>query len=216
MIQEAVIKVSPDIDETVVALHTEALRLLAFARIRVIASDADVKDTTNDLSIITGVKKAVEAKRVEYVGPINDHLKAVNNAFKAFTEPLIEADRLLRGKVLEYREAQRRAIAEQERINQLRMEAARAEMELKGELTEPVEMVEIQPEQPDRYKAEAGTLGKARIVKWEVADFAQIPDEYKIVDASKVGRVVRAGLRNIPGIKIWEEESLRVTTPKGE
>lgn len=214
--QEVTIRVSPEGDEAVVALHAEVNKLEVYAVGLAVKTDEDVKAVTNDLSMIANLKKIIEEKRKEYVGPINDHLKAVNEAFKNLTAPLLSADRLLRDKVSAYRQTQERQRAEQEHINQLRMEAARAEMELKGEITESVGLVEVVPEQPDHYRAEAGTLGTAKIAKWEVADFVQIPDEYKMVDATKIGKVVRAGLRNIPGIRIWEEGSLRVTTQKGE
>lgn len=41
-----------------------------------------------------------------------------------------------------------------------------------------------------------------------------VPDEYKLPDAAKIGRVVRAGISSLPGIRIWEEETLRVTAKK--
>lgn len=211
-----VIRIRPGVDEVVLALHVEASKLRHYADIRVIATNEDIKLATDDLGFIARLKKTIEEKRKEYIDPINEHLKAINEAFKEFTEPLGEADRIIRGKILTYRQEQDRLRAEQERINELRIEAAKAEMELKGELTEPVGLVEVVPEAPNRYRAEAALLGKAMIAKFEVVDFSLLPEEYKMVDATKLGKVVRAGLRSISGVRIWEEESLRVTTARGE
>ena len=208
----AIVKIYPQGDNAVVLLYNEGVRLRQYAEARVVKTDGDVKGATNDLSLISKLKKAIEEKRKEYVGPINEHLKSVNDAFKQFTEPLVQADAITRQKVLDYRKEQERIRREQERINQLRLEVAQAEMKLKGELTEPVGLVEVKPEQPEHYRAEMGTLGKFMVPKFELVDFSLVPDEYKILDTVKVGKVVRAGLRSIPGIRIWEEESIRVTT----
>ena len=210
-IETALIQIRPDTDEKVVSLYQEAVKLQQYAEARVIQSDGDIKVATDDLSIIAKFKKAIEEKRKEYVGPINEHLKAVNKVFQDFTAPLTEADSITRQKILDYRKEQERIRQEQERINALRLEAARAEMELKGELAESVGIVEVKPEQPKHYRTETGTLGTVPIKKWEVVDFKLVPDEYKIIDATKVGKVVRAGVPSIPGIRIWEEETLRIT-----
>jgi len=206
----AIVKVNPQVDLAVTALYGEAVTLLTYAEAAIIKTDADVKERTNDLSIIANLKKAIEEKRKEYVGPINEHLKAVNDAFKSFTDPLVQADTITRKKVLDYRAEQNRVRQEQEEINRMRIEAAQREMRLTGELTESVNLVETQ-EQPEHYRTDSGTLGTMKVRKWEVVDMAQVPDEYKMVDATKVGKVVRAGIPSISGIRIWEEETLRVS-----
>lgn len=212
--ETAVIKINPNLDVKVLALYEQSLKLEQYAKALVISNNDDIKSATNDLSILSNLKKAIEERRKEYVGPINDHLKATNEAFKVFTEPLISADQITRQKILGYRAEQERIRQEQEEINRLRLEAAQKEMALKGELTESVELVEIQPEQPKHIYTDMGTLGTTTIWKFEVVDFTLVPDEYKIVDAIKLGKVVRAGLRSIPGVKIWSEDILKVTAKK--
>jgi len=207
----ALIHVRPDVDPRVTALYQEGVKLQRFAETRIIQSDSDVKTATDDLSIIAKLKKAIEERRKEYVSPINEHLKAVNDAFKSFTEPLTIADTLTRQKVTAYRQEQERVRQEQERINRLREEAARAEMQLRGELTEPVNLVEVAPEPVARYRTEVGTLGTVKTWKFEVMDFALLPDDYKVADLVKIRKVVTAGA-TIPGVRAWQEESLRVTT----
>ena len=210
-IETALIQIRPDTDEKVVSLYQEAVKLQQYAEARVIQSDGDIKVATDDLSIIAKLKKAIEEKRKEYVGPINEHLKAVNDTFKNFAEPLNQADSITRQKILDYRKEQERIRREQERINQLRMEAARAEMELKGELTESVKVVEVAPEAPTHYRTESGTLGKFMVRKWELVDFNLVPGEYKMLNEVLIGKLVRSGIKTIPGIRIYEEETLRIT-----
>jgi hypothetical protein len=209
---EVMIRVSPEQDEAVVALQTEAAKLLQYAESRVILADGDVKLATDDLGFIATLIKTLEGKRKEYTGPLRGYAEAINNTFKGITDPLVEADKSLRGKIVAYDREQARQRAEEEEINRLRREAAQKEMKLKGELTESVGEVEVRPQQPDHYRGEATTAGKRVNWKWKVVDFARVPDRYKLVDATTIGKVVRAGERVIPGIEIYPEQGITITT----
>ena len=210
----ATVRVAPQSDEAVVAMGVEIERLLGWAEGLQVHDAESVKRATDDLVLLANLKRAIEDKRKEYTGPVNDHLKAINESFRGMTVPLDNADRITREKVLAYRQEEQRKAREAERINELRLEAARREMELKGELTEPVALVEAPAPQPSRVRTDVGTLGTTKTRKWEVEDLSRVPLEYLMVDASRVGRVVRAGVPSIPGIRIWEDESLRVTPSK--
>jgi hypothetical protein len=43
-----------------------------------------------------------------------------------------------------------------------------------------------------------------------VEDITKVPAEYLIVNEVVIGKLVRAGIPSIPGIRIWEEEILKV------
>ena len=210
--ETATISIKPETNQAIIKLYDEGVKLQRYAKTRVIKTVEDIKDATDDLSVISRLKKAIEEIKKEYTGPINEHLKAVNDAFKKFTEPLNQADMTTRQKILEYRKEQDRIREEQERINQLKMDAAKAEMELKGELSESVDLVEVVPEPAKRISTDMGTSGVAKIWKFEVIDFSLLPDRFKMENATLIGKVVRAGEREIPGVKIWSEDTLRVTT----
>ena len=209
----ALIHVDPVGDEKVHALGLEVIAIVQRAEAKVVLSDADVHEATGEIALIAGLKKAFEEKRKEYTTPLNGYLKDINATFKEYTDPLDQADKMTRGKVLAYRAEQERQRQEEERINRLREEAARAEMQLKGELTESVNLVEVSPPPPAHYRTIAGDLGKTLTWKFEVVAFAILPDDYKLPDMVKIRKVVIAGA-TIPGVKAWQEESLRVTAPK--
>lgn len=206
----ALIHVRPDVDPRVLKLYEESVALLRDAEAQSIQSNQDVKVATDNLSIIARLKKAIEDKRKEYTVPLNDHLKAFNEAFKSFIEPLTRADAVTRKKVLDYRAELERVREEEERINRLREEAARSEMALKGELTETGGLVEVSQGAPAHHRTDMGTVGTQKAWQFEVVDFALLPDEYKEADMKKIRKVVIAGA-TIPGVRAWQEESLRVT-----
>lgn len=211
----AQIAIRPDQDESVIKLYEEGVRLRDFALVAKIETAEDVKKYTNDLAILAGLLKSIEEKRKGYTGPINEHLKAVNEAFKEFRAPMDKANELLRGKVKTYDAKERARKEEQERINRLKIEAAQAEQKLNGELTDSVDLVEV-TEPPKSISSSMGTAGM--VDRWcvNVEDFALLPAEYKTVDYKKLNAVVRAGLRSIPGCKIWNDPSVRVTARGGD
>ena len=104
----AMIRVAPGADEVVVAMVVEIARLLAWAEEREVQDVEGVKRATDDLVLLAGLRKAIEDKRREYTVPVNDHLKAINEAFKAMTVPLENADKITRGKIMAYRREEER------------------------------------------------------------------------------------------------------------
>ena len=206
----AIVKITPSNDLEVMAFYNEALKLAEYAEKRIITTAEDLKPATDDLSLIAKIKKALEEKRREYVKPLQDHVKTVNDAFKNLMEPIETADKVTRAKILAFQAEQGRIQREQEEINRLRMEAAQKEMELKGELTESVNLVEVMVA-PKRITTEMGTVGQRLIAKWEVVNFSQVPDEFKAIDSAKVTKLVKGG-GTIPGIRVWQEPILAVNT----
>ena len=209
----ALIRIKPDLDVSVRQIYSEAVRLLDFATCRTIKTADDLKDATNDQVIIGNFKKDIEEKRKAYTGPINDHLKAVNQAFQEFTAPLLQADQLNRANMTNYRLAREAIIAEQERINRLRIEAAQAEMELKGELTESVQVIEVQAPVAKSVRTDMGTTTTVDHWKAEVVDFALLPDEYKLPNQQMLNAVARTykNIRTIPGVRIYNDPDIRTT-----
>ena len=125
--------------------------------------------------------------------------------------PVNEADSITRDKVLAFKQAQAAQKAEEERINAARIKLAQDEIALKGELTEPLDLIPVS-EVSKTVQTEMGTAGMVTTWKFTIVDSALIPNEYKIIDVKRIGAVVRAGLREIPGVRIYPEDSLRMTT----
>ncbi len=211
MIQEAVIRVSPLLNSAVNALQVEVARLASYTASRVVACDADAVVATDDLATIRTLKRTIEAQRTEYTRPINAHLDDINAAFKTLSGPLNVADKTTEGKLLAYRAEQRRKAGEAKRINDLRIEAARAEQALKGEVTEPVELVAEPPPPPQTVHTDTGTSSTVKNRKWRLIDASKVPEEYKILNEVLIGKVVRSGVPSILGIEIYFEENLRIT-----
>lgn len=201
----------PGSDLDVVGYHKEALGLLAFAEKRVIASQDDVKLATDDLSIISRLKKQMEAKRKDYIAPLLEQQKAINETYKTLMNPILKADQITRLKVIVFNAEQDKIRKEQEEINRLRKEAADKDAALhNGEISESVNLVEVSEGAPKTTRTDMGSASTMMIKKWKLVDMAQVPEEYKILDSARVTKVVKASISSIPGIEIYEEPTLSV------
>ena len=208
----ALLEVKPEAGTEVMPLYNEALRLQDYAERRVITTAEDIKPATDDLSIISKLKKVLEEKRKEYLSPLQSQVKIINDAFKILVEPIEIADRITRDKLLAFDVEQKRIRFEQEEINRKRQEAADAEMKLKGEISEPVSLIEVSPEAPRRTHTDMGTVGQRMNWKWEVTDFALVPDEYKVVDGAMLTAIARKhhDQKQIPGVRFYAEPIITV------
>ena len=207
----ALLRIDPRQDAIVIGFYDEAKKLRDYANARVIMSLDDAKLAADDLSMIAKLKKAMESKRKDYLQPFQDHVKEVNEIYKVLMQPIETADMVTRSKVLSFQREQAELKAKQEEINRLRMEAATKEAELNnGEIKESVNIIDVVTV-PTHVYADNGTLGTSKVWKFEVEDLTKIPLEYLMPDMVKIGKVVRAGVK-IPGVKSWQESSLRVNS----
>lgn len=55
----------------------------------------------------------------------------------------------------------------------------------------------------------AKTKGAMLVWRWEVADFSQVADPFKMIDESSVRAAIKLGAQSIRGLKMWQEDKLR-------
>jgi hypothetical protein len=199
-----------------------------------VAPTKDIKVTDNssaDKAIETGkaVKdflKKVETKRKELVGPLNDQVKLINDYAKDITAPLLKAEshikkelsdfaieqELIRRKEREKLEAERREA--QAKIDaEIALASAKCETEVEKLAAAVAIKNEVRTVTSDfkaREKAIEATAMKGVRQTWkaEVVNEMLLPREYLIPDTVKINKVVSAGIRDIPGIRIYQETSI--------
>jgi hypothetical protein len=211
----ATIRINPAADPVVSIFAREAAKMLRFAETCVITDDTGVKLATDDLSIVSTLIKNVEATRVEYTGPINGHLDAVNTQFKTISEPLKAAKKNLGDKILAYKLEQRVKAEAIEKANDMRMEAARIEAAANGgEIKESVELTPAPSVLPKTVTSDIGSSSTRLTWHAKVVDFALLPDQYKLPNTSMLDfmarQITKTGKPNIPGVEFYQEESLSI------
>jgi len=203
------IALRPGEDMEVHDYFEEARKLLEYAEARVIKTIDDAKLATDDLSIISRLKKAMEAKRKEALSPHEAQVKAIRDTYNYLMVPVIEAEKITKEKQMAFLREQERIRREQEEINRKRMEAAQAEMKLKGELSEDVNLVEV-VEAPVKVMSDFGSSGMVDHWKVEVVDMSLLPDEYKIPDMVMLNSIAKKyhDAKKIAGVRFYNEPYL--------
>ena len=167
-------------------LKAATLPMLEQARALVIDSpetDAYAKEL---LAQVSKSVKRVEALRKRWTKPILDHKRSIDADFNRISEPAKSAERILREKVAQYHvEQQRRA-----------REAAKAAAEAAG--------LSVVAAPAAKVATDAGTVSMRQTWDFVILDASQVPEQYKVVDPAKVRAAVKAGVRNIPGVDIFE------------
>ncbi len=210
---KSLVLITPDSDGQLMAFYNEALSLRKYAEARVIATNDDLKPATDDLAIIAKVKKAMEGKRKDYLSPFQNHVKEVNEAYKTLMEPVEQADKITRNKILTFSAEQERKRREAEAIEAEKLALAKREAELKGgEITVDLTPVEKPEAVPERIRTDMGTAGQRDNWKWEVVDINLVPREYLMINVGMLTPIVKAskGKLTILGIRIYNEPIIAV------
>lgn len=115
------------VDEQVATVTQVVTDVVEIAHALEVSTGEQAVTATELLARIAKARKDSEAARTFLVKPLNDHVKAINQRFKESTAPLEEADELVRGKVVAFREQEERERqAEQARLEAERRDAERA------------------------------------------------------------------------------------------
>lgn len=176
-------------------------------------------DAAVDLILIKEQLTQVNDKRMSITRPMDESKKAIIAFFKPVVLRLEQSERRIKKAMGEWKREEDRKVREAQRLEQERArkreEKLRQEAEEKREagqearadiLEDRAEAATPAPLAPAAPKVEG--ISTRKVWKFEVVDPKQVPDEYKTIDTTKIGAVVRAlkNGANIPGVRVWAEE----------
>lgn len=224
-------------DNQEVELKSSIGELVVAANDAVVMTYADLSHATDLVKAIKQRAKDAEDARTRITKPINDGLREINSRFKAMLAPLQTAEDVLKNKMLTFTRAQeekaRQEAAQKEKERQAQLEKERQESEARRAQEaeqaadptldrpalppierEPLPPVVQQPIQPEIRKTTYGQSGAVFTAKkvwdFELTDLSQVPVEFVKLDDVKIRNAVRAGIRDIPGIRIYEKDVAQV------
>lgn len=176
----------------------------------------EVKDKkTNEQAVGLGSQakqlwKKVEDERKRVIADPGEFVKSVNRFAKTYQDRLKTIESGLKKKISDYQyqlELERReAEAKAEKEKQKLQEKLDKEAKKKGVEGVQVES-QIVPADDKTTRTEDGSSHQRLHWTFEVVDAKKVPDEYKIPDEKKLRQAVAMGLRDIPGVKIYERSS---------
>jgi phage gp36-like protein len=202
--------VLPEKDQELNQIESKCSRILKKAQKIEVMDDKTVEDASTGLKVVRDLKKTIEEKRKFFVKPLNDHVKRINEFFKTFSFPLDQADRILKKKILDYQQLKRKQMEKEK--ERLQKKIKKAEESKTGVLSLRLKQKqeEIEKELTSRtVKYDSGVKTITR-KKWtfEIVDISKIPREYLMVDTVKINQAIKQGVREIPGVKIYQKEEI--------
>ena len=196
------------------AMQQEATGIEASAQDLAVTDEQSLAVAGDMLGYVAGVRKRIEALRTSLVKPLNDHVRRINDLFKGYSAPLDRADAALRAKITAYHAEQERLRREEaERLRKLaekeqaRLERAAAK---KGIPAPPPIPVPTPAAVPKTMTGEYGSMTTRKEWRFDITDEAQVPRQYLVVDEARIRAAIRAGIREIPGVRIYQVEIVSV------
>jgi len=178
-----------------------------------IDSEETQRNAVAFLGQIKTAAKGLEKKRDEIVDEPNSFVRAVRGLVKSFTDKLADAEISLKDKVLAYNRTLELKRQEQEALARKETEKLQKKLDREAEKKglDPVQLpTPIIPKTPPITRTETGTAFTKKYWTFKIVDEAQIPREYLVASDIKIRDAIKAGIREIIGIEIFEQESLTV------
>ncbi len=146
------------------------------------------------------LSKRMDVARKEIVEPYRKFINSINDTTKVLTEKLKDAEDIYANKIDSWKSAERRAQEEQRRAAEQLQE------------TLDLEVLPYYAENISKLKS----IGAASFEKsewhYEVDNEMAIPREMLRIDEDKIRALLKAGVRNIAGLRIYETKKTIIRT----
>ena len=180
----------------------------------IINSEKDVVLSTEFLAQAKARADRIEEIRTSFTKPINEGLTAINKMYKEPHTAYLEMIKKVKRAIGDYRlEEEQKAQKEEDRLEKIREEKNKRNVE-KGKALDltPVKTVE---RSETVVKSASGRSQTKKVWKFEIEDISKLPESYKktILDFAVekgladtvIRKVVNAGIRDIPGVRIYKD-----------
>ncbi len=213
---------------TLEPMQIESYKIEERAKAIVVNDAVSYDNTVLFLKEIAQKKKDFKAQRDKYVKPMKDSIKAIDEKLQEPIKTLEKMEAIVRETLNNYlaevnrREQERLALekkkAEEEALHKMEeLEQARLQSGEYDEVTQKAIARTVDHEQnkiveatTKQEKINLSTSGASVSMVWdfEIIDKAQIPLEFLKVDETAIRNAIRAGEREISGVKIFQKPQL--------
>ena len=193
--------------EAIQAIRSEVAGLVEQANGLQVESSQQSDVANTILTKLNKTLKWADERKRDILRPLKNHIKWLEGEYKKSVAPLQEAKAGLQQRLMGWRAAEQRRIAEEEAKIRREEERRRKIQEAHAAKGHQVRQ-EITPvETPRPVPLEARDSTRVR-KQWdfEVVDVGQVPLDYLQVDTSAVREAIRNGEREIPGLRIFQKE----------
>ena len=191
--------------EELAVIQESGAALIAMANHHGVENQTEADEANEILKKITHGLKLMEEKRKSFTAPLNQSLKEINETFKQMALPVNAAKTALSDRLMSWRR-QEQARIDEERAKAVREEERRRKIQEAHAAKGHVVKEDITPvAKPIPFSVNDTT--KTRLTwTYEIEDDTKIPRDYLTVNGPAITQAVRAGVRSVPGIRIFQKE----------
>jgi len=208
-----------ELSTTAIAKFSEAksqIEKLATQCNNVVITNIENLETAKHLAkTAKAIENLIEEKRKEITAPILNEKKKIDDFAKTLTSKLNDALKNIRGQILSFeKRLEEERIAEQRRIEaekrelEERLKKAALEDTGSAEVLEKESLKLIEMNEQSAKLSNQTSNSVRRVWKYSISDMTLIPRDYLTVDEKKVKDAISSGIREIPGILIFQEDQL--------
>jgi hypothetical protein len=178
-----------------------------------VKTSAAAANATEMTGQVKRLANQIDARRKEIIAEPDSFVRKVNGFVKPLADRLKALEALLKRKLSDHAyqvELQRREIERKQ--TQARIELQKqVDAEAKAKGVESVVIAPVaMPTKKEPVRSDSAVSSAVMVWKHEVIDAAAVPREYLMVDDKAITAAVKAGIRSIPGVRIFEEAEMRV------
>ncbi len=182
------------------SFQREASTACAHAKVFQVSSPEAAKEAVRISGLVKQLSKNIDAARKAVTDPYRKFINKINDIARGMTDSLDEVESLLNAKIGAWKKQETANLVTEN-------EATAALMASLG-----VEVDVYKQEAPKTIRAEGATSYEKLDWAHEIVDESLIPREYLMVDERKIKISIKAGVRQIPGIKITQESKTMIRT----
>lgn len=174
------------------------------------------------LSEVARALKTADQTRLDQTKPFREKEATINEAWRPVIEGLKRIKAMADRKLIGWNEAERkRLFAEEQAARQAAEEALRKAEDTNAQADEVAAQAALAVRReaeaavvlaPRGIRTESGTTSTQWRWTFKVTDAEKVPRLYLIADEKAIRAAIAAGVREIPGVYIWQEETLRTVT----
>ena len=194
-------EITDNMQEKLLQINKDVKSITKTATDLVIKTAEDMTPAAELLKNVVVRKKRIEEIRLFFTKPLNDHIKQINNQFKASSEPLEAIESDIKRKMLIYRQEEQARIRKEQEALLKKAESMKTEKK-QEEYKEKAEDLK----QETKVESKSGEIRFRKVWKFELINGDEVPREYLEVNETSIRRAIMNGVREIKGVRIYEEE----------
>lgn len=188
-----------------ISQFADQVQVLVAGRPLTITTEAELTVATGWLATVRKRRKEVEEFFNRLVKPFREAIGKHNAERDNMLASLRKGEAELDAEIRDYRAQEaRKAAAAQAKLDAQHERRVERAIE-QGKDPALVKPPPVMAAPAKTVQTDGGSVSFRKVRKFKVLDPQQVPDEYWVIDETKIGKAVRAGI-NVPGCHIWEEE----------